>query len=301
MKSHRFSTALLAGAIFLTAGNGLAQETAFTLNVNVDLVELNVIVVDEAGHHVTSLVEEDFHILEDSVPQEMVLFRQDEMPVSLGIIIDNSRSMERRKARVDHATRSFISHNNPDDEAFLIHFDDTARLALDFTTDPKPVEQTLAAIQPYGQTALFDAVQLGIDTMERSQHDQKALLVVSDGADNASVESFEEVLRHVRESDVILYTIGVLRGARSDSKAREALQALADAGGGRAFFPSDDEAISSLTAQIALELRDLYMLGYFPTNSQRDGGWRSVRVEIQDAEDRRLKASYRHGYFAPAN
>jgi Ca-activated chloride channel family protein len=264
----------------LVPAPGDSQDAEFTLNVNVDLVELNVIVIDEAGHHVTTLAKDDFRILEDSVPQETVLFRQDDMPVSLGLVIDNSRSMERKKPRVDHATLSFIGYSNPEDETFLIHFDDTARLALDFTSDLGAIGRTLTSIEPYGQTALFDAVRLGLDTMEKSRHDQKAILVVSDGADNASREGFEQILQRVRESDVIVYTIGLLRDPVAESDARTALQALADAGGGRAFFPSDEGAVSSLTERIAFELRDLYRATPSATEPGDRSGWRSPRPRV---------------------
>jgi Ca-activated chloride channel family protein len=266
-----------------------AGEVSFTLNVNVDLVELQVLATDAEGRHVTTLAAGDFTVTEDSVGQNITLFRQNDLPVSLGLVIDNSRSMERKKDRVDAAALSFVGHNNPDDEAFLIHFDDTARLAQGFTRDTRPIRETLVTMRPYGQTALFDAVSLALETMALGAHKQRAILVISDGADNASTQDFESVLEQVRQSGAGLET-------------RSVLERLAEVGGGRAFFPADASEVPALTLQIAQEIRDQYTLGYIPTNFRRDGTWRSVRIGIrQGAYDGQVRLTYRHGYYAPGN
>jgi Ca-activated chloride channel family protein len=287
----------IAGPVQTTTGS---DDTTFTLNVNVDLVELQVLALDGQGRHVTTLGQSDFLITEDGIEQRISLFRQNDLPVSLGLVIDNSRSMLRKKDRVDVAALSFISHNNPDDEAFLIHFDDTARLAHGFTQDPEPIRQTLGTIQPYGQTALYDAVALSLEAIEGGEYKQKAILVISDGADNASATSFERVLELVRESEATLYTIGVFRNRSVGEEARPMFEALAEAGGGRAFFPNDASEVSALTLQIAQEIRDQYTLGYVPSNFQHDGTWRSVRVWVRpELRARNIQLNYRHGYYAP--
>jgi Ca-activated chloride channel family protein len=210
--------------------------------------------------------------------------------------------MTRKKDRVDVAALSFVGHNNPDDEAFLIHFDDTARLAAKFTHDTQPIRETLGRIEPYGQTALFDAVSLALDTMKSGEHRQKAILVISDGADNASTLSFDEVLHQVKASDATVYTIGVFTSPSAGLEARGVLEALAESGGGRAFFPADASEVPALTSRIAQEIRDQYTLGYIPTNFRRDGTWRSVRVGVRpESRLAKIQLSYRHGYYAPAD
>ena len=284
--------------VFLPAALS-AQEAEFTLNVNVDLVELSVTVLDEKERNVTGLSVQHFEILEDQVPQQISLFQHEDRPVSLGLVIDNSRSMERKKERVDTAALSFVRESNPQDEAFLIYFDDTVRLARDFTSDLVAFEDTLQSISPYGQTALFDAMEMALERIEGGRYEQRAILLVSDGADNASAAVFDDILERVRQSDVAVYPIGILNDSVAGREARAALKALADASGGRAFFPSTVEEIPALTKRIARELRELYTLGYVPTNGRRDGAWRSVRVYVSTPpEIPRYHLHYRHGYYA---
>lgn len=277
-----------------------AQEPEFTLNVNVDLVELSVTVLDASDRHVTGLEAVNFEIFEDSVQQDVSLFLHEDRPVSLGLVIDNSRSMERKKARVDMAAVSFVRLSNPQDEAFLVHFDDTVRLAQEFTSDIGVLEETLESISPYGQTSMFDVLMTALEKIKEGRYDEKAILLVSDGADNSSTAVFEQVLESVRQSEAAVYTIGVLNDSAAGQEARIALEALSDASGGRAFFPQTVDEIPALTENIARELRELYTLGYVPTNAGRDGSWRSVRVYVpMPPESPRLKINYRHGYYAP--
>ena len=298
----RIILTLTQGATFvlLLAGLVQAQEPEFTLNVNVDLVELSVTVLDESDRDVPGLEALNFEIFEDSIQQDISLFFHDDQPVSLGLVIDNSRSMERKKERVDLAAVSFVRLSNPQDEAFLVQFDDTVRLAQDFTSDIGVLEETLESISPYGQTSLFDAIMAALEKIKEGRYEQKAILLVSDGADNSSAAAFDEVLESVRQSDAAFYTIGVLNDSAEGQEARIALEALADASGGRAFFPQTVDEIPALTENIARELRALYTLGYIPTNSDRDGSWRSVRVYVSTPEESpSFKVNYRHGYYAP--
>jgi Ca-activated chloride channel family protein len=300
--STRFTLMLTQGLTFvlLLAGLVQAQEPEFTLNVNVDLVELSVTVLDESDRDVSGLEALNFEIFEDSVQQDISLFLHDDRPVSLGLVIDNSRSMERKKERVDVAAVSFMRLSNPQDEAFLVHFDDTVRLAQDFTSDIGVIEETLESISPYGQTSLFDAIMTALEKIKEGRYDQKAILLVSDGADNSSAAVFDELLESVRQSDAAVYTIGVLNNSAAGQEARIALEALSDASGGRAFFPQTVDEIPALTENIARELRALYTLGYIPTNSDRDGSWRSVRVYVPTpVETPSFQVNYRHGYYAP--
>lgn len=292
---------MIAVVVASTAGAaGQDDDPTFTFNVNVDLVEIQVLAVDTEGRHITALGQDNFRITEDGVDQDISLFRQDDLPVSLGLVIDNSRSMTRKKPRVDAAALSFVDHNNQDDEAFLIQFDDTARLAQAFTRDPQAIRDVLINRQPYGQTALFDAVAMALETIEAGAYAQKAILVITDGADNVSTHNFEEVLELVRQSEATLYTIGVFRNPSVGLEVRPMLRDLAEAGGGRAFFPNDPIEVPALTLQISREIRDQYTVGYVPTNPLRDGSWRSLRVWVEPrALERNTALTYRHGYYAP--
>ena len=254
----------------------------------------------KATAQIAGLEAANFEIFEDTVQQDISLFLHEDLPVSLGLVIDNSRSMERKKERVDIAAISFVRLSNPQDEAFLVHFDDTVRLAEDFTSDIGVLEDTLESIRPYGQTSLFDAIMTSLQKIREGRYDQKAILLVSDGADNSSEAIFDQVLESVRQSDAAVYTIGVLNDSAAGREARNALEALADASGGRAFFPQTVNEIPALTETIARELRERYTLGYIPTNSGRDGSWRSVRVYVPTPpEAPAFQVNYRHGYYAP--
>lgn len=277
-----------------------AQEPGFTLNVNVDLVELQVTVLDAQDKHVPNLTRIDFQVFEDRIPQQIKVFRHGDRPVSLGLVIDNSRSMERKKDKIDTAVLSFVQLSNPEDEAFLLQFDDTVRLVRDFTTNLGVLRDGLASMSPYGQTALYDAIVEGLTKMEEGIYDRKAILLVTDGSDNASAKGFENLLEKARSTEVSIYPIGVLNESTDGNTARRALLQIAKESGGRAFFPQHEDDIPSITQRIARELRELYTLAYEPSNARRDGTWRSVRVEVLNPSSiPRYRTNYRHGYYAP--
>jgi VWFA-related protein len=276
-------------------------EVPFKLNVDVDLVELHVTVVDERERPVGGLAEENFRILEDRVEQPIAVFKHEDIPVSLGLVIDNSRSIEPRKARLDASALSFVRKSNPADETFVVHFDFDARLARGFTSNISDLEQTLAAVKPYGQTAIYDALLLAIAEMEKATHQKKAILLVTDGIDNASKAKFEDVIERVRRSRVAVYTVGLLSES-GGLQAEQHLIRIAETSGGKAYFPATVDDAHTMMERIARDLREQYTLGYFPTNPNRDGAWRSVRVEVVPplGFPGRLNTNYRHGYYGPA-
>lgn len=288
-------------ALLLTPGLLCArQEPAFKLDIHVDLVELHVTVTDGAEHPVGDLRKEHFTLLENRIPQEIAVFRQEDLPVSLGLVIDNSRSIEARKQRLDVAAVAFVRRSNSEDESFIIHFDDEARVSSEFTSSVSGLETILASVKPFGQTAIYDAVILAVDKMEAAKYQKKALLLITDGVDNVSKHTLEEAIESVRRSKVTLYTVGLLSLSGGD-KAETSLIRLAEASGGRAYFPSDVEQAATMIGQAARELREQYTIGYFSTDPKRDGAWRSVRVEIAPPPGlpRKLNANYRFGYYGP--
>lgn len=297
---HRSLSALcvLLSILFRPASAG-AQDK-FTLKIAVDLVELNVSVVDEQDRGVGGLQKEHFRVREDGVDQDIAVFKQEDLPISLGLVIDTSRSMEPHKGKVDEAALAFVRRGNSQDETFIIHFESFVTLAQDFTGDIELLEKSLADNRPFGQTALYDALFSALARITSAHFDRRAILVFSDGADNVSQHSFEEVLERVKQTRVAVYALGLLEDTPNGRRAADQLRKLADAAGGRAFFPQTSGEVQAIAERIARELRERYTIGYVPTNARRDGTWRSVRVEVLlPPGSPRLLANYRHGYYAP--
>ncbi len=289
---------LLAALLSLALPLSAQQDAVFKLNVNVDLVELHVSVVDEKDRTVGGLQKENFRILEDQVSQPIEVFKHEDIPVSLGLVIDNSRSIEPRKQRLDAAALAFVRKSNPDDESFIVHFDFDARLAQDFTRDEAQLEQVLASVKPFGQTALYDALFLALDQMEKAQHTKKALLLITDGLDNSSKHTLAEALEKTKHTRVAVYPVGLLSAGEGE-KAEQDLIKIAEASGGKAYFPENVDEARSMMERIARDLREQYTLAYRGT-SDRDGKWRSVRVEVTTPPGfPKVTANYRHGYYAP--
>src|SRR5947199_5349261 len=187
-----------------------AQDTVFKLNVDVNLVEVHVSVLDARDRPVGALTQENFRLFEDQIQQDISVFKHEDIPVSLGLVLDNSRSIEPRKQRLDAAAVSFVRKGNTQDETFIVHFDDTARLARDFTASISDLEDTLAGVQPFGQTAIYDALILALDHMAQAKHMKKAILLVTDGIDNSSHHTMEEAIEATKRSRVAVYTVGLL-------------------------------------------------------------------------------------------
>jgi VWFA-related protein len=291
---------LIAFAAFAMAQEAMAQdnEEPFVLSVNSDFTELHVSVVDSKDRTISGLTKDNFKVTENGVPQSITVFKHEDIPVSLGLVIDNSRSIEPRKARLDAATLSFIRQSNPDDETFLIHFDFEARLERDFTTNLADLEETLSASKPYGQTAIYDALMLALEHMEGAHNPKKALLLVTDGLDNSSKTTLNQVLEAVKHSQVTVIVVGLLSAAEGE-KAEASLSKIAEASGGRAYFPDDIDQARTVVDRAAHDLRTQYTIGYVPTDPAHDGSWRSVRVNIipPTGYKEQLSADYRRGYY----
>jgi len=278
-----------------------SQDDTFKLSVNVDLTEVHVNVTDEKDRPVGNLRKENFRVFEDRKEQQISVFKHEDAPLSLGLVIDNSRSIEPRKQRLDAAALSFVRKGNPEDETFIVHFDDTARLDRDFTDSIPALEDALAGVKPFGQTAIYDALILALEHMENAKHLKKVILLITDGVDNSSKHTMSEAIEATKRSRVAVYTVGLL-SMSGGQKAEDSLIHIAEASGGHAYFPNNVDEARMYMERVARDLREQYTLGYFPTN--RNGGWRSVRVDVLPPPGlpptSKLTANYRHGYYGPS-
>jgi len=295
---------VLIASVLIASVLWAQEESIFKLNVNVDLTEVHVSVTDEKDRPVGNLNKDNFRVFEDQTEQQLSVFKHEDLPISLGLVIDNSRSMEPRKQRLDAAALGFVRMSNPEDETFIVHFDDAARLDRDFTNSIPVLEETLAGVKPYGQTAIYDALILALDHMHYATRLKKAVLLITDGVDNSSKHTLNEAIEATQHAHVAVYTVGLLSES-GGQKAEDSLMRIAEASGGRAFFPlTVDEARADME-RVARDLREQYTLGYIPSNPSRQGQWRSVRVEVipprGTPRTTKLYAIYRHVYYGPAN
>jgi len=282
----------------------LGTELDGPLIVNTDLITLTVTVTDTYGRYVSGLSKNAFNILDEKQPQEITYFSDDDAPVSVGVIFDVSGSMSGDKIkRAREALSKFIQTSHNSDEYFLIGFNSRAQLLLDKTRNGDAVIDKLTFVQTRGQTALYDAVYLGVEKVQRGTHPKKALLVISDGQDNNSRYTFNNVRRLLKESDVTLYGVGILSGGDAGSalgmEGQGILDELSGVSGGKAFFPRSGAEMDDIFEQIALELRHQYSIGYKPSNFVGDGKWRKIKVKVTPPRGLpRLFVRAKEGYYA---
>lgn len=265
----------------------------------VEEVQLHATVLDQKQHLVTSLGREAFTVFEDGQPQQLTSFRREDIPVALGIIIDNSGSMRDKRSAVNQAAINLVRASNPNDEVFIVNFNDEAYLDTDYTSSIDKLKEGLGHIESRGGTALYDAIIAAADHLKSAKLDKKVILVVTDGEDNASRENLEQAVRRLQdENGPTVYSIGILGDDREARRAKRALTALALQTGGVAFFPKDISEVDSISSAVAHDLRNQYTLGYKPTNPQSNGGYRSVRVEAHGGGYGKLQVRTRSGYYA---
>jgi Ca-activated chloride channel family protein len=275
-----------------------------SIKVNVNLVVLHTTVLDDRGKFVDGLQENNFRVFEDKVEQKLSLFKREDVPVSMGLVIDNSGSMRDKRPRVNEAALTLVQTSNPQDEAFVVNFNDDYYLDLDkdFSSSIPELKEALERIDARGSTALYDAIIGSLDHVRKGHKDKKVLLVVTDGEDNISRNSLEKTIREIQKTNVVIYTIGLLsQESKSAAKrAKKALQEIAQASGGMAFFPENVDDVHNICLEVAHDIRNQYTLGYYPTNARKDGTFRTVQVEVIPPRGRgKLIARTRNGYYAP--
>ena len=272
------------------------------ITVNTDVVTLTVTVMDAQGRYVLGLDKSAFTVTDNKIPQEIEYFSDDDLPVSIGVVFDTSGSMSGQKIiRAQEALSLFIQTSRPDDEYFLIGFNSSVELLVDRTRDSDAILGKLTFVETRGQTALYDAAYLGVEKVKRGTHTKRAILIISDGQDNNSRYNFDELRRLVRESDTLIYAVGIQGPTTGhlDVYGKLLLDELASTSGGRAFFPNNTEEMYEAFEQIALELRRQYSIGYRPSNFSADGRWHRVKVKVTPpAGVKRLFVRNREGYYA---
>lgn len=277
-----------------------------TIKVDVGLVVLHTSVLDDRGKFADGLKAENFRVFEDKAEQKLATFKREDVPVSMGLVIDNSGSMRDKRPRVNEAALTLVESSNPQDEAFVVNFNDDFYLDLDkdFTSSIPELKEALERIDSRGSTALRDAIIGSLDHLKKANKDKRVLLVVTDGEDNASHNSLEKTLREIQKTDTVIYTIGLLgEEKRSDkNRAMKALKQIAEASGGLAFFPESVDDVHNICEQVAHDIRNQYTLAYYPSNTKKDGSFRAVSVQVIPPRGRgKLIARTRNGYYAPSS
>jgi Ca-activated chloride channel family protein len=275
-----------------------------TIKIDVGLVVLHTSVIDDRGKFVDGLKPENFRVFEDKVEQKLSTFKREDVPVAMGLVIDNSGSMRDKRPRVNEAALTLVEASNPQDEAFVVNFNDDFYLDLDkdFSNSIPELKEALERIDSRGSTALFDAVIGSLDHLKKAKRDKRVLLVVTDGEDNSSHNSLEKTLREIQKTDTVIYTIGLLGDEKRKDKnhAMRALKQIAEASGGLAFFPESVDDVHTICEQVAHDIRNQYTLAYYPSNARKDGTFRAVSVQVIPPRGRgKLVARTRNGYYAP--
>jgi Ca-activated chloride channel family protein len=304
--------ALALPLLFLTVLEGSAGQQAppapqdldsesLRISVDVALVVLHATVTDRQGGFVSDLDRQGFEVYENGVLQRILLFSNEDIPVTVGLVIDHSTTMRPKLAEVSAAARTFVRSSNRDDELFVVNFNETVSLGLPgtirFTSNTAELESAIGAQPTEGQTALYDAIAGALDELRAGSRDKKVLIVVSDGGDNASARSLAQVTKRAAQSSAVIYTIGLFDEDDPDQNPG-VLRRLAQATGGEAFLPGQIGEVVAICERIARDIRHQYTIGYVPANPARDGAFRAIRVFARTKDHGKLSVRTRTGYIA---
>ncbi len=279
------------------------RDQGYKIRRDVELVVLHATVLDEKGNFVPDLKQDNFRIYEDKVEQKISLFKREDLPVTMGLVIDNSGSMRSKRSRVNAAALTFVQTSNPKDQVFVVNFNDEYYLDLDrdFTDDPRELKDALERIDSRGSTALYDALIGSLDHLKKGSRDKKVLLVITDGEDNASRKDLAYATQAVQQSSAIIYAVGLFSddSHQEIKRGTKALKVITEATGGQAYFPKNAEEVESICTQIAHDIRNQYTIAYYPSNSKRDGTFRAVQVQVTPPRGRgKMTVRTRTGYYA---
>ncbi|HEV3307446.1 MAG TPA: VWA domain-containing protein [Candidatus Sulfotelmatobacter sp.] len=276
------------------------ENGTFVIRKDVDEVLLHATVVDDRQRIVTNLDKTDFSVFEDGKPQTIISFHHEDIPVSMGILIDNSGSMREKRSKVNQAALNLVRSSNPQDEVFVVNFNDEYYLDQDFTNDLLKLKEALEKIDAKGGTALYEAVVASADHLKRdAKLERKVLFVVTDGEDNASRETLEQAVKQLQEENgPSVYAIGILGDEEHPKRARRALEIITQRTGGLAFFPKTLDEVDEISRQVAHDIRNQYTIGYKSTNPRSSGGFRQIRVEAKAKGHGKMSVRTKSGYYA---
>ena len=276
------------------------ENGTFVIRKSVDEVLLHASVVDDKQRLVTTLDKSAFTVFEDGKQQSIISFRHEDIPVAIGIVIDNSGSMREKRAKVNQAALNLVRASNPQDEVFVVNFNDEYYLDQDFTNDLLKLKEALEKIDAKGGTALYEAVVASAEHLKRNARlDKKVLFVVTDGEDNASQETLEQAVKQLQEENgPAVYAIGILGEEEHPKRAKRALEIIAQRTGGLAFFPKTLDEVDEISRQVAHDIRNQYTIGYRPTNPKGTGGFRTIRVDAKAKGHGKMIVRTKSGYYA---
>jgi VWFA-related protein len=277
----------------------LIGQEEFVFRSDTRLVVLHTTVADRNGKLVADLPQKAFKVYENNVEQEVKLFRREDIPISVGLVIDNSASMREKRQKVGAAALQLVKASNPQDEVFIVNFSDSAYLDCPFTNSIPKLEEALAHIDSRGTTAMRDAIAMSINYMKNNAKlEKKVLLVVSDGDDNLSELTLEQLIRQAQQAEVLIYAIGLLteEDRASARQAQKALDTITEATGGAPYYPKALAEVDQIALQVAHEVRNQFTIGYSPSQQALDGSFRQIRVAV-DGPNRPV-ARTRTGYWA---
>jgi len=280
----------------------LNDQGVFVFRKDVDEVLLHASVIDDKQHIVTTLDRSSFTVFEDGKPQNIISFQHEDIPVSIGILIDNSGSMREKRNKVNQAALNLVRASNPKDEVFVVNFNDEYYLDQDFTNDLLRLKEALEKIDARGGTALYDAVVASAEHLKRNARlEKKVLLIVTDGEDNASNETLEQAVKQLQEENgPSVYAIGILGDEEHPKRAKRALEIIAQRTGGIAFFPKTLDEVDEISRTVARDIRNQYTIGFKPTNPRGNGGFRQIRVEAKAKGHGKMTVRTKSGYYAGA-
>jgi Ca-activated chloride channel homolog len=284
-----------------------SEDQAHHIVARTDMVVLHATVTDAKGNFVSDLQKDNFRVFEDKIEQKISVFQRADIPVTMGLVIDNSGSMREKRAQVNAAAMTFVKTSNPQDEVFVVNFNDEYYLDIneDFTSNQQELQEALDRIDSRGSTALYDALIGSLDHLKKGHKDKRVLLVITDGDDDASRETFEYTIKAAEQSDAAVYCIGVFSDddRKNDKRmvrhSKKVLTELAEATGGMAYFPDSLDQVNPTCEQVARDIRNQYTLGYYPTNTAKDGTFRAVQVQLMAPRSHgKLSVRTRTGYYA---
>jgi Ca-activated chloride channel family protein len=295
---------LLAGAGLLFAS---ARQQPPTFGGGIEIINLNIAVTDAQSHYITDLAQKDFAVFEDGVRQELSLFTHEDLPISMALMMDTSASMDEKLAQAQSAAVHFVKTERAQDLAEVIQFNDRATVLQDFTSDHTLLETAIRKTRASGPTALHNALYIALKDLEKQKSGthlrRRAIVLLSDGEDTASLITDDQVLDLARKTEIAIYPIGLRSGRVQDrerlsfSQAEHLMTALAHESGGQVFFPNSLSELDAVYDRIAEELRSQYSLGYVSNNRRRDGKWRRIVVRVPERNDVQIR--HKLGYYAP--